>query len=234
MTHWPLAGTILASNKTEVHGMNQGTATSTEPAPRSPRRRLALLFTIPAVAMLLLFAIALAVGAWNSGRMKQAQVRSLERAEVANAALVAEFNRTFKAQQAGTLSGQAATREMQAAQAIQIAELEAAMAELPKASAPKWVQIFTSITMAAALPVLLLLVLARGLLGLAGRRLGDELRLKGYDWPTHWDAMWLLVVLRREARRIPPAADFMTVPDSRETADSLIAFVRMRRGFRIR
>lgn len=63
---------------------------------------------------------------------------------------------------------------------------------------------------------------------IAGWQLRQVLRARGFDWMTHNDAMWMVLVLGRRAWQAPWAQDFHVLPGSDKQIDLLVAVTRLR------
>lgn len=207
----------------------------TGPDASPSRRRLRLLFSLPFLVVVLVWLVAAVVMHWWQVPLRSGPTQAQRQEAVAGAAFrteVARVNREFP-------GNDPASRDRRR-QAIQVAQANRNTVWFESSKAydawrpPGWL-VPPLLWILKIVPMLIAaLVAARVWLQFLGTRLHGDLSGKGYDWLTHYDAMWLAVALRGESQRIPPAADFMAVPDSRETVDSLVAFVRMRKGFRVR
>lgn len=197
------------------------------------RRRLVGVFVMPLIVLALLFVGANLLGQRLTSRTTAAAARMSQR--IGAAAKQQEIDWA-------PLAGLTPT-EMQRPENVarvsqaterQWAANESAMQEFADLQPPFWLKILVPLGVVLCPLLALLLMLLALAIEIEARRLGGDLRTKGYSWLSHADTLWLILAVRREAGRLPPAADFELVPESRRTVDSLVAFVRRRREFRVR
>lgn len=198
-------------------------------------RLFLLLFLLPTTMLLLLVSGAFIAGRMNSqvrvqsrsewnGFIKR-QARHYDLIDRRAALQRSELKRQLEAEEIDSDEWEAITRVANAQWSSE------RMAPLPFSYSPRenpmWRQMYSAIGMAFGVPLLFLFLLFWLLVAFFAKSLLKELRQKGYEQLTHVDAL-LLLLLRRRARTLPPAQDFLTIPGEEENVDSLIAFSRLR------
>ena len=94
---------------------------------------------------------------------------------------------------------------------------------------PPWLADLLGRTIPVSLILYLFVIVAVIVLLARGRSAKRELVQKGYAWAKLYDGLWLSLTLGRGFSLIPPAEEAGVLPGYAETADSLVAIVRMRK-----
>lgn len=97
---------------------------------------------------------------------------------------------------------------------------------------PDWAMIFAQLSYVGSILLIPLTIIFYCVWYAMSLQLLKLLRQRGYEWLTIIDALWLAFIFPRTSGRAPKADDFLTLPDTNQTTESLIQFLRMKKKYR--